>query len=192
MGNEIDEKEKKDAKKKSSKEKDRQDTKRFLTLIWLKFVYLVKKMLFLSVLLLLFLVAAMKIDEAGTSAFGEAVIGVVLFGLILYLYFVRFHNAPNPLCTYEVDGKLVDHYEFHSYTGDLSYDTLVRYGPYSVFAVIEYNYRNKKYRKTTVLLDEDDLVCNRGKVKLKICRFWPGMMHIEKPCAPQNPSSDNI
>lgn len=103
-------------------------------------------------------------------------VGVFIILLFIILDFMCNYNFSNPLCNYEITASVIkidSIYHEGSDTPAFSLDNNI-----SDLITIEYLYKRKKYKKSILLFTSDGIIINRGKVKIKICKFLPRMVNI--------------
>ncbi len=102
------------------------------------------------------------------------ILGIVIFIVLLYINFTLNFNLYNPLCTYQLEAKVIDKRPIFN-----GFDNTPSFEQYTYLYVIEYKYRNKK-RKKSIMIMHDDITFEHSKVAIKINKLFPKMVHIMK------------
>lgn len=137
--------------------------------------YDIKEIIMMILISILFLFTVFYLEiKTNLPTWAEVVISVAEFSILLYISLTLNSNFYNPLCTYEVEGKLIDYMLVFE-----DWDNTPVKNSYTQILVVEYEYKGRKYKKAMKVMN----VKKRKKgsnLKLKICRFCPRIIHIEK------------
>lgn len=98
-------------------------------------------------------------------------IGLILWLILFFPIRLALNRIYERMCSYEVDATVDNIYV----------DESKRFGT-SVFNInlyVDYEYNDKNYRRTVKLYHSVDLRSG-SKIKLKICKFCPGIVRFEQ------------
>lgn len=142
-----------------------------------KFKFIIKNIFYFSFLMFLFILSIFCLDTmANINDVFFCIIGLAMFILIIAILYMINFNFPNPLCTYEIEAKVIKNDSIYFEGSDTSpYDLE---NNYNSLITIEYLYRNRKYKKSIMLPSHSKVTFNKDKVKIKICKFFPKMVNV--------------
>lgn len=105
------------------------------------------------------------------------VIMLIWFAVLFFIDEVLRHNGSKFLCKYETKAKFID--DVHDIFTSFSNDGTKHLPINSNLTIVEYEYKGKKYKSSTVFTGYE-MKKTRGKVHIRVCEFCPKLIYIEK------------
>jgi len=98
-------------------------------------------------------------------------IGLILWLILFFPVRLALNRIYERMCSYEVDATVYNIYV----------DEFKRFGTnaYNINLCVDYEYNGKNYRRTVKFYHSIDLRSD-SKIKLKICKFCPGIVWFEQ------------
>ena len=158
-----------------SKKEIKEDIKYIKKNVILKFKYYLHLFLYYGIVLISFLLLIFYLYEYNHLSM---VFNIIIS--LMYLFFMIFLNISylrggfKNICQEESTAKII-HSITLSHKDDLIWDLNYRH-----IWLINYRYKKKMYTRIIEVWDNDDMHVIRKKINIRICKYFPKLIYIEK------------
>lgn len=142
---------------------------------WYKSKFIIKEIIVTIIVCVLLLLTIYFLNTKTDISFLFKIMISLLIVLIIELVnFIFNFNQSKFLCSYKTTAKLIDYTSI--YHGE--YENTPSYDKYSNLLIIEYMFKNKKYKKTVMTYNYNKKLKIGIKLDICICKYFPKIIYI--------------